>query len=859
MFFTKSLRIKAIIAALVPTVLVLAVVAVIGLYVYERLTRDIVEQRDTELAMITAARLSEGLTPHRQILQNLAADNDVQSMELVRLRRALEKAQLQLFVFDSVLVYDHRGVAVSSDPFSFERRRTDFPVPSEFEKVRSTRQPHFSDVFKDSHSGQDAILLAVPVVASGAEFKGMVVGISTLSSLLSDATYSAVLEITAGGEGFAYLVDGNGRVIYHRDSAQLGRDLSDTTPVMQVRLGEADAVITKDSAGERVISGFAPVPGTSWGVITQEEWSNVVGPIQDYGKLLVVLLALGGVLSGSFIFFAIGRVLKPIKDLTQGAQRIAGGDFGHTIVARTGDEVQALAQQFNTMAGSLKESYADLEQKVAERTEDVRESEERYRALFEESRDAIFISSRGKVVAANEAALELFAFTREEAVGSDVGDRYDDPADQDRFRQAIDQTGSTRDFEVRLRKQNGEVMDCLVTATRRRSKDGGGPGEIQGLVRDVTEHKRAEQALRESEERTRLILETAQEAFIAMDAGGSVTEWNPQAVSTFGWTRSETVGKLLSETIIPPHYREAHTRGLQHFLATGEGPVLDKPLELSALHRDGHEFPVELTISAIRRGDTYIFNAFLRDITERKRAEEALRQYADELARSNADLQQFAYVASHDLQEPLRMVSSYTQLLGRRYTGKLDADADEFIGYAVDGATRMQDLINDLLAYSRVGTSGKSAESTDCNRVLEQVINDLRVAIDDSRAVVVHDPLPTVAADESDLAHLFQNLITNAIKFHGDEQPRVHVSAELEGKDWVFSVRDNGIGIEQEYADRIFRVFQRLHTRDKYSGTGIWLAICKRVVEGYGGRIWLESELGKGSVFYFTIPTMEDT
>ena len=181
----------------------------------------------------------------------------------------------------------------------------------------------------------------------------------------------------------------------------MGRDLSDTTPVIQVRLREPGAVITKDSVGEKVISGSAPVPGTSWGVITQEEWSNVVGPIRDYGKLLVALLALGGVLSGGFIFLAIGRVLQPIKDLTQGAQRIAGGDFGHTIAVTTGDEIQTLAQQFNTMAGALKESYAGLEQKVADRTAELRESEERYRGLFEDSRDAIFVSAQGVVVAVN--------------------------------------------------------------------------------------------------------------------------------------------------------------------------------------------------------------------------------------------------------------------------------------------------------------------------------------------------------------------------------------------------------------------------------------------------------------------------
>ena len=729
MFFTKSLRAKAIIAALVPTVLVLAVVAVIGLYAHERLARGIVEQRDTELATITAARLSEGLTPHRQILQNLAADNDVQSMEPARLRTALGKAQLQLFVFDSVLVYDHQGVAVSSDLFAYERRRTGFPVPSEFEKVRSTLQPHFSDVFKDSHSGQDAILLVVPVVASGAEFKGVVAGISTLSYLFSDATYSDVLEITAGDEGFAYLVDGNGRVIYHRDSSQLGRDLSDTTPVMRVRQSEADAVITRDSAGEKVISGFAPVPGTSWGVITQEEWSNVVGPTQTYDMGLVALMALGGVLSGIFIFFAIGRVLKPIKDLTQGAQRIAGGDFGHTIVAKTGDEVQALAQQFNTMAQELKESYSGLERKVEERTEELRQSEERYRAMFEQSRDAIFIAQDGIVVDTNQAALDLFGFTRQEAFGSKVGDRYADPADRGRFGEEIARTGSIMDFEVKMLKRDGTVMDCLLTASIQPDLDGTGVRRIQGVVRDITEHKLAE---------------------------------------------------------------------------------------------------------------------------------DALRQYAEDLARSNSDLQQFAYVASHDLQEPLRMVSSYTQLLASRYKDRLDADADEFIGYAVDGATRMQTLINDLLAYSRLGTPEESFEAVDCNGLLDQVVADLRPNIEESGAEISYANLPTLKADRSQLAQVFQNLIGNAIKFRGEEPPRIQVYADELGAEWLLSVSDNGIGMEPEYADRIFVIFQRLVTRDQYPGTGIGLAICKKIVENHGGRIWFESQPGKGTTFFFLMPVAED-
>jgi signal transduction histidine kinase len=241
----------------------------------------------------------------------------------------------------------------------------------------------------------------------------------------------------------------------------------------------------------------------------------------------------------------------------------------------------------------------------------------------------------------------------------------------------------------------------------------------------------------------------------------------------------------------------------------------------------------------------------LQDVTERKEAEEALK-------RSNHELEQFAYVASHDLQEPLRMVASYVQLLARRYRGKLDSDADEFIGFAVDGSTRMQDLINDLLAYSRVGTKGKPFEPTKTESVFDRSLSNLKALIDESGAEVTHDPLPAVMADGAQLIQLFQNLLSNAIKFRGEETPKVHVSADRKQNEWVFSFEDNGIGIDAEFADRIFIIFQRLHSRAQYPGTGIGLAICKKIVKRHGGRIWVKSQPGMGSSFYFTIPAKGD-
>jgi light-regulated signal transduction histidine kinase (bacteriophytochrome) len=281
-------------------------------------------------------------------------------------------------------------------------------------------------------------------------------------------------------------------------------------------------------------------------------------------------------------------------------------------------------------------------------------------------------------------------------------------------------------------------------------------------------------------------------------------------------------------------------------------------IELTGRRKNGSDFPIEIILSPLESTEGILVTAAIRDITRRKEDEAHLLQKVEELNRSNEELGQFAYIASHDLQEPLRMVASYTQLLSRRYKGKLDSDADEFISFAVDGASRMQRLIKDLLAYSRVGTKGMDLLDTSSEAALQQALINLRGAIKESGALVTHDPLPTVPADEMQLIQLFQNLVGNAIKYQNPGIPRVHISAARNGgKKWIFSVQDNGLGIDPQYFEKIFGVFQRLHKREEFAGTGIGLAICKKIVEGHGGSISVESQLGRGSTFRFALAGSE--
>jgi PAS domain S-box-containing protein len=359
--------------------------------------------------------------------------------------------------------------------------------------------------------------------------------------------------------------------------------------------------------------------------------------------------------------------------------------------------------------------------------------------------------------------------------------------------------------------------------------------------------------LKNNEEKFRSVAQTASDAIISADSHGNIIFWNSGAETIFGYMAEEVTGKPFA-FIVPERFKEYHQKGMNRAVSKGVLTTSGKRLETTGVRKDGNEFPLELSLARWETKEGIFFTTIIRDTTERKQAEEERERLIEELSRSNQELEQFAYIASHDLQEPLRMVSSYVQLISKRYKDKLDQNADDFIAFIVNGTTHMQTLLHDLLTYSRVGTHGEPFGFTDLNSALYKAAINLKKVIDRNHADIKYENLPSVHTDEVQMVQVFQNLIANAIKFRGKETPRVHISAEQKENEWVLQVRDNGIGIDPKHFDRIFIIFKRLHTKEKYPGTGIGLAICKKIVERHGGRIWVESEPGKGSTFKFTIP-----
>lgn len=549
---------------------------------------------------------------------------------------------------------------------------------------------------------------------------------------------------------------------------------------------------------------------------------------------------------------------KRLNDMSAVLLQYAVLDFSNKIqLSDTADEIDAIAAGLNVLGEELEFSLS-TQKKYSNDLENANklltESNSKIQTVFNNAPDAILVADLNfKIIEWNRAAERIYGYSRTEVLGRSaeeiINSKHILPYTREK---AIEQLKDQGFWHGELYQQTARTNQMIILSSTCFLRDEGGkPVGYLAMNRNVTEMKRKERELQESEKRYHLLVnEVVDYAIMMLDINGIILSWNKGAEKIKGYTEKEVLGRHFSIFYteedklndLPQKELEAAKKEKKHAY---EGWRVKK--DKSLFWADG-----VITELVDEEGNIKGFVKITRDLSERRKAAEEITKMTEELRRSNVELEQFAYVASHDLQEPLRMITSYVQLLERHYKDKLDKDANEFINYAVDGASRMQSLIYSLLEYSRINRI-KPFEDINLDYVLNDVMKDLRVTVKETNAKVIWNDLPKIFGDQVLIGQLFFNLIANAIKFRSERPPEITISCRKYNDYYLFSVKDNGIGIKKEYREKIFVIFQRLHSKDKYPGTGIGLAICKKIVERHEGKIWVESTPDEGSTFYFTI------
>ncbi|HWY47199.1 MAG TPA: PAS domain S-box protein [Bryobacteraceae bacterium] len=528
----------------------------------------------------------------------------------------------------------------------------------------------------------------------------------------------------------------------------------------------------------------------------------------------------------------------------------------HPELTLESDITQLLATQeslaecvFNDAAAREDPGHAQMPDEVTSLLE-MRKLQTHLAAIVESSDDAIISKDLNGIVRSwNRGAEKLFGYKGEEIIGRHISmlaapDRMDEIPD---ILSRVARGERIDHYETRRKTKDGRILTVSLSVSPIYDATGRVIAAAK-VARDITGQKR----LSDLQERLAAIVESSEDAIVSKDLTGQIQSWNRGAEQLFGYTADEVIGKPI--TIIIPSDRLHEELDILGRLQRGERV---EHFETIRRHKDGSLLNISLTISPVRDAQGRVVGAskVARNITQRKRQEKALKEALEALTRSNEDLEQFAYSASHDLQEPLRIASAFSELLQRKFGGKLGGEGDEFIRYIVDASARMQQLLQDLRTFSQASKLNQDqVPNVDAGEVLRRSISNMKTAIDDCDAVITHGELPVVAMHEFQLVQLFQNIITNAIRYRSQTSPVIHIDAKCSDNKCTFSIRDNGIGIDPQYKEQIFGIFKRLHTTADYPGTGMGLAICQRIVERLGGRIWVESEPGRGSTFYFTLP-----
>jgi two-component system, LuxR family, sensor kinase FixL len=495
------------------------------------------------------------------------------------------------------------------------------------------------------------------------------------------------------------------------------------------------------------------------------------------------------------------------------------------------------------------------------------DSESRLKAIIETAIDGIItIDRKGIVESVNPAAAHIFGYHPDEIIGNNVSMLMPEPDHSlhDTYIENYHRTGVGQIIgkgrEVLGKKKDGSVFPFLLSISEVNLQD---QQIFTGVIHDISELKKTEAALRESESRINSIIQTAVDGIITIDTRGVIEMINPSACKLFGYDASEVLGRKIN-MLMPEPDRSLHDNYMHHYHETGEQRIIGIGREVSGLKKDGTIFPLYLSISEVQLADRKVYTGFIHDITRQKVSEERLRRYAAELERSNRELQDFAYVSSHDLQEPLRKIQAFGDRLKMKEYENLSEQGKDYVDRMLNAANRMQNLINDLLTFSRVTSKAKPFVQTDLNQIAQDVLSDLEIAIERSHAKVEVSTLPVIQAEPTQMRQLLQNLISNAIKFRKDEespvvkvyakelQMQAHLTATPGDEMVELHVEDNGIGFDEKYLDRIFNIFQRLEGQ-KYEGSGIGLAICRKIAIRHGGDITAKSKPGEGTHFIVTL------
>ena len=858
----------------------LMMLAFLPVVVLEVNTATVLERRASDNAREEAMRLSRLCASNqqalidsvRQLLTVLAHTGGVQRQYSGECQVLFQKLLKENPMFSIVGALDMQGNVICSAPAV--SAPTNLADRAFFQRAVASHAFAIGDFAVGRISGKPTLHMALPVWNEAGVMTAVVyVGLD----LRAMSEFGTRVTLPAGGTLSMVGPDDLFLIRYPDPEKWIGRHavrgLASTavSPTATEGFAEAEGV-DRQSRIYAINRIAAPGIGSlyiSVGVSKKEAHAPFRKQIRDQLLMMAAIASLA--LAAAWMLGRRG-IVHPTRHLAGVARALSAG---HLDVRSTlqGGEFGEIGTAFNQMAGALarriaelnavqddlRRAHDELELRVEERTEEVRRTRERLVDAIE-NLDAGFVmfGPDERLVICNQTFRTMFGLCAE-IIGPGVtfeeilrefvrrGGRINGFEDMEawvRDRLALYRQADSREFDQKL---NGR----WIRVSDHRMRDGG----VVSLRTDVTNLKEIQETLIL---RDRAIASVISGVVITDPAqpDNPIVDVNPAFERMTGYSKAEVLGRncrFLQGSESDPD--------AVAIIRDGTSAVRECQTVLRNYRKDGTPFWNEIKITPVRdpaTGKAIHFVGVLTDVTERIEAQKALERALAELHRSNQELEQFAYMVSHDLQEPLRMVASYTQLLERRYKDQLDANAHEFIGYAVDGARRMQGFIQDILQYSRVGTHGRPFERLPVGRLVRQALDNLRVAIEEKGAQVVCGEMPELDADPVQLGQLFQNLIGNALKFSGAGPMRIEIDAVWREGVWEFVVRDNGIGIEPEAVERIFVIFQRLHTRQEYHGSGIGLAICKRIVERHGGRIWVESQPGKGSSFYFTLPERQE-